>query len=184
MLAGTHRNSRGDNELYDLSIAYDENEKPVVKWTVTWIGGESHVFVSDGTVVIPPVLYPRITPEKLVDWMMERLLLSSSVMKAIDRNAILSNPELEEWCTHIRQKYGRMRLKTSMDDCYGKIENPLDLPEAQEIIAQMELLKGVQFQMNSDISVYHNKTEPHWSIILDRGQDPYPPFVISCDNKR
>ena len=71
-----------------------------------------------------------------------------------------------------------------MDDCYGKIENPLDLPEAQEIIAQMELPKGVQFQMNSDISVYHNKTEPHWSIILDRGQDPYPPFVISCDNKR
>ena len=89
MLAGTHRNSRGDNELYDLSIAYDENEKPVVKWTVTWIGGESHVFVADGTVVIPPVLYPRITPEKLVEWMMERLLLSSSVMKAIDRNAIL-----------------------------------------------------------------------------------------------
>lgn len=141
------------------------------------------MFVADGTVVIPPVLYPRITPEKLVEWMMERLLLSSSVMRAVDRNAILSNPELEEWCTQIRQKYGRMRLKTSMDDCYGKIENPLDLPEAQKIIAQMELPKGVQFQMNSDISVYHNKTEPYWSIFLDRGQDPYPPFVISCDNK-
>ena len=32
-------------------------------------------------------------------------------------------------------------------------------------------------------NVYHKKTEPYWTIILDRGQDPYPPFVISCDNK-
>ena len=47
----------------------------------------------------------------------------------------------------------------------------------------MLLPEGVRLQMSGDISVYHKKTEPYWTIILDRGQDPYPPFVISCDNK-
>lgn len=55
--------------------------KKIVRWTFTWRGGESHASGADGTVMIPLVLYPRITPEKLVEWMKERLLLPSSIIK-------------------------------------------------------------------------------------------------------